>query len=69
VPHIDPWERAADCERAANRHQDNADGFSIFTHLRDLWIALANKRAFLDEAEFERQACAINRMQVDMTSA
>ena len=61
----DPWQEAADCERAAQRQTD-PEHFAIYTHLRDLWIALANERNFLDEAEFHERVNAIAHVQDDM---
>jgi hypothetical protein len=61
----DPWQEAADCERAAQRQTD-PEQFAIYTHLRDLWIALANERNFLDEAEFQERVNAIGHVQDDM---
>jgi hypothetical protein len=41
---VDPWEKAADCERSKQSAID-PQRRAIFERLRDLWIALGNKRA------------------------
>jgi hypothetical protein len=61
----DPWQEAADCERAAQRQTD-PEHFAVYADLRDLWIALANERNFLDEAEFQERVNAIGHVQDDM---
>jgi hypothetical protein len=62
---IDPWEEAADCERAAHLQPD-ANRFAVLTHLRDAWIALANQRGLLTENEYEKQLETVSRLQADM---
>ena len=42
---IDPWERAAECERALRAGTDSTHR-QILTDVRDLWIGLANTRSF-----------------------
>ena len=43
----DVWDRAAECERAI---QDTVDPLRLtrLTHLRELWVALANESQSLD---------------------
>ena len=67
--HVDPWEAAADYERAAQDQSNNPEHWAIYTHLRDLWIALANERNFLNEHEFEHQVENIIRIEADMVQA
>ena len=62
---IDPWNEAADCERAAQLQPD-ADRYAILTHLRDAWIALANQRGLLKETEYQEQLESVSRLQADM---
>ena len=57
---IDPWEKAADCERAMRIsidpvHRDN------LRNVREFWISLANVRPFLSEHQFAKEAEAIGR--------
>lgn len=59
---IEPWEKAADCERSAQAS-------STLHRLRDLWIALGNERALMSEADLAAKVEAINRMQLHLTRA
>jgi hypothetical protein len=43
---IDPWEKAAECERYLQAEVDSTRR-EILTNVRDLWIGLANARNFL----------------------
>jgi hypothetical protein len=43
---IDPWERAAECERALQTANDPTRR-EILTDVRKLWMGLANARSFL----------------------
>jgi hypothetical protein len=57
---VDPWEKAADCERAMRIsidpvHRDN------LRNVREFWISLANARPFLSEHQFAKEAEAIGR--------
>jgi hypothetical protein len=65
--HVSPWEAAADCERAAQHQSNNPEYWAVYTHLRDLWIALANTRSLLSESEFEHEVENIIRIEVEMT--
>ncbi len=62
---LDPWEKAAECQRAlaavgeSNQRQ-------ILANVRDLWIALANEMSFLTGAEFDEQIEAIDRVHADL---
>ena len=67
--HVDPWEAAADCERAAQDQSNNPEHWAIYTHLRDLWIALANARDLLNEREFEHEVENIIRIEADLVQA
>ena len=39
---VDPWEKAADCERALDAAAD-PDRHAMLERVRDLWIALGNE--------------------------
>ncbi|HEY1361281.1 MAG TPA: hypothetical protein VGF60_03490 [Xanthobacteraceae bacterium] len=58
----DPWERAAECQRAV---QDEADPHrrEMLTSLRNLWIALANERGLMTQAELSNQIASIGRIE------
>ena len=47
---VDPWEKAADCERAL-RITDGPIRREILSNIRAFWIALANERPFLSEED------------------
>ena len=62
---MDPWERAAECERYLQAAGDSTHR-KILTDVRDLWIGLANARNFLTAAEFDQQVETLNRIQADL---
>jgi hypothetical protein len=62
---IDPWERAAECERALQTANDPARR-EILTDVRKLWMGLANARSFFTKAEFDEQVEAINRVHTEL---
>jgi hypothetical protein len=47
---VDPWEKAADCERALRITVDSIQR-EILSNIREFWIALANERPFLSEQD------------------
>jgi len=46
----DPWEQAAECQRALQAAVDPRRR-AFLEHLRNQWIALANKRSLTTDAE------------------
>ena len=62
---MDPWERAAECERYLQTEVDSTRR-EIFTNVRDLWIGLANARNFLTGAEFDQQIKTLDSIQADL---
>ena len=64
----DPWEKAADCERALRLSLDPVHRENL-TNIREFWIALATKRPFLSEQEFARQVEAISRFHANLAEA
>jgi len=62
---IDPWERAAECERAL-RAANDATRRQILTDVRDLWIGLANTRSLLPRADFDEQVETISRIHAEL---
>jgi hypothetical protein len=64
---MDPWEKAADCERALRLTIDPVRREDL-TNIREFWISLANARPFLSEHEFVREAEAIGRLHADITA-
>jgi hypothetical protein len=63
---IDPWEKAADCERAAQATSDPRRR-SILIKLENLWATLANESAMMTPAELASEAERIGRVQADLT--
>ena len=64
---IDPWEKAADCERALMLAHDPVYRGNL-TNIREFWISLAHKRAFLTAAEFATEAEAIGRLHANLSA-
>jgi hypothetical protein len=62
---IDPWEKAAECERALQAAADSTDR-EIFGDVRQLWIGLANARCLLSGAELEEQLETINQVHAEL---
>ena len=56
---VDPWEKAADCERAMRISFDPAHRESL-ANIREFWISLANARPFLSDNEFAKEAETID---------
>jgi hypothetical protein len=64
---VDPWEKAADCERALRLTIDPVHRENL-TNIREFWISLANARPFLSEHEFVKQVEAIGRLHANLTT-
>jgi hypothetical protein len=62
---VDPWEKAADCERARRLSFDPVHRENL-TNIREFWISLANSRPFLSENDFVKQAEAIGRFYANL---
>jgi hypothetical protein len=56
---LDPWEKAADCERALRITVDPIQR-DILSNIREFWIALANERPFLSEEDLEAGIAVIS---------
>jgi len=65
---VDPWEKAADCERAIQTARDPRAQDALKS-VQKLWIALANKQCLMTTAEFASQVEATNRLQVALTTS
>jgi hypothetical protein len=61
---IDPWERAAECERALRAANDPTRR-QILTDVGDLWIGLANTRSLWTRVQFDEQVEAISRIHTE----
>ena len=64
---IDPWEKAADCQRAVQAAIDPQHQ-AMLTHLRNLWIALGNERDFMSADELAKEVEAIGRLHVELVN-
>ena len=62
---VDPWEKAADCERAMRISFDPAHRESL-ANIREFWISLANARPFLSDNEFTKEAETIARFHANL---
>ena len=62
---LDPWERAADCERELRLTIDPTRREKLI-NIRDFWISLAHRRVFLTESEFADEAQAITRLHANL---
>jgi hypothetical protein len=67
MDHVDPWEKAADCERALMLTFDPIYRANL-TSIREFWISLAHKRPFLSEADFASEAETIGRLHANLTA-
>jgi hypothetical protein len=65
--HPDPWEKAAECERALSLSLDPVHRENL-TNIREFWISLAQERRFLSEREFAKQAEAIGRLHAKFSA-
>jgi hypothetical protein len=63
----DPWEKAAECERALSITLDPVHRENL-TNIREFWISLAQERRFLSEREFAKQAEAIGRLHAKFSA-
>ena len=62
---IDPWEKAADCARAAQAATD-PERRAIFANL--LWMALGNEISLMTAAEAATEAERIGRLQAELAA-
>jgi hypothetical protein len=62
---VDPWEKAADCERALRLTIDPVHRENL-ANIREFCISLANARPFLSEGDFVKQAEAIGRFHANL---
>jgi hypothetical protein len=65
---IDPWEKAADCERAIQAAADPQQK-TILKNLRYLWIALANESECMSADEFAHESETIGRLHIALARA
>jgi hypothetical protein len=58
---IDPWEKAADCERAIRLTLDPVHRETL-SNIREFWITLAQKSQFLSDDTLATQIETIGRL-------
>jgi hypothetical protein len=58
---VDPWEKAADCARAIEISIDPHQK-AVLSNLQQMWIALGNRRNFLNQHELAREVDKIGRL-------
>jgi hypothetical protein len=63
---VDPFEKAADCERAIQISTDPVRK-DILHNLQQMWIALATERAHLTPERLAREAEVISRLHLKLT--
>ena len=61
MPQVDPWEKAADCERALRISVDPIRCETL-SNIREFWIALAQESRFLSEEVLAAQIETIGRL-------
>jgi hypothetical protein len=64
---VDPWEKAAECERAIKAATDPGQRTAL-TYLRELWIALGEQRDFISADDMAKEIEAVSRLQVELTA-
>ena len=65
---VDPWEKAAECVRAAAATVD-PERHAVLTHLRNLWVALGNERHFMSVDDAAREAAVIGRLHIELVNS
>ena len=62
---VDPWEKAADCERAIRITLDPLHRETL-TNIREFWITLAQKSHFLSDDALATQIETIGRLHAKL---
>jgi hypothetical protein len=63
---IDPWVKAAECERAIRVVAD-PERRSVLTSLRSLWVALGNEESIFDRSKQAGQADVFIQKRYELT--
>ena len=62
---IDPWSKAAECDRAIELIAD-PERRVVLESLRSLWIALCNERSLLDQSDRLRPLSKIAQIHTEL---
>jgi hypothetical protein len=65
MPQVDPWEKAADCERALRITIDPIHRETL-SNIREFWIALAQESRFLSDDALAAQIETIGRLHAKL---
>jgi lipocalin len=65
---IDPWVKAAECERAIRVVAD-PERRSVFVSLRSLWVAMGNETSILDRSRQTGQVPQIAQLHAELMSS
>jgi hypothetical protein len=58
---VDPWEKAADCERALRLTLDPVHRDKL-KDIREFWISLANAKPLMSDQQFAKEVETIGRL-------
>jgi hypothetical protein len=64
---VDPWGKAAECERAIEIVAD-PERRIVLSSLRSVWVALGNKWSFLEEPEQAERLSTIAQIHTELMS-
>jgi hypothetical protein len=64
---LDPWDKAAECERAIEVIAD-PERRAVLNSLRNLWLALGNKQAFFGPSGPAGPLWAISQIHTELMS-
>jgi hypothetical protein len=64
---VDPWGKAAECERAIEIVAD-PERRVVLSSLRSVWVALGNQRSFLGAPEQAKQLLNIAQIHTELMS-
>jgi hypothetical protein len=64
---LDPWGKAAECERAMQIVAD-PERRIVLSSLRSVWVALGNKQPFLEARDQVRQLSNIAQIHTELMS-
>ena len=65
---VNPFEKAADCERSLQRSQDLGRRLAL-SKLRDLWIAIGNEGSLISADDLTNDIERLDRVQAELMYA